>query len=822
MSEPDRSHPIFSCPWAMLAAALVLLVSGLLIGRYTAPGTGDHAHHDGAPGEGGEPTVWTCSMHPQIRDPGPGKCALCGMDLIPAASGSGDDEGPRILTMSREAMKLAEIQTAKVKRKLVDIDIRMVGKVDYDETRVKTIAAWVPGRLDRLFVDYTGVPVRTGDHLVEIYSPDLYAAQEELIQALAAVKRIDKSSSSYVKEATEKTLLASREKLRLLGLGAEQIKAIESRGTPSARIEIRAPVSGIVVHKHAKEGMYVKTGSHIYTVADLSRVWVRLDAYESDLSWIRYGQEVQIKTEAYGDKTFNGWVSFVDPVLNPKTRTVKVRVLVENDKGLLRPNMFARAIVKVQVGANDTVVSPALRGKWISPMHPEVVKDEPGPCDVCGMALVRAEEIGYASAEDATPALVVPATAVLTTGDRAVVYVRVPDRDKPTFQGVEIKIGPRAGNQYIVRKGLEEGQEVVTHGNLKIDSALQLLAKPSMMSMGEEDIDDPEGTEADTPLKRIPLSEAALKRLAPVTLQYLKAQEALAADKEAPARAALSALADVLDKIGTAELEDPALTQWQALSAKLGEALSHLGHHKGIEGARKVFLDISPTVIRIMKTFGQSGASPYHVAFCSMANNNKGAEWLQRNEEINNPYFGSAMLRCGEIRETLEPTLKIPAALHTFLAAAYKEYLGVQEALAADDSKKARAAGEVLAAVVKAGPAGPPVTGPVQKQLHEVRKDLSQAAASFTKAGDIQAQREAFSNLAASIEKALRALGPVPGITVRRAYCSMAFDNKGGHWLQDSETIANPYFGATMLRCGEIKETLSAPAPAHEAPDHDK
>jgi len=322
------------------------------------------------------------------------------------------------------------------------------------KAKLAYITAWVPGRLDRLYVDYTGVPVRKGDHLVYLYSPELLSAQEELIQAKEAAESLRRGGSGIVRETTEAMLHAARGKLRLLGLTDEQVETVERTGEVSDHLTIYSPASGIVIHKNAKEGMYVDTGTRIYTVADLSVVWVWLEAYESDLMWLRYGQKVRFTALSFPGRVFTGTISFIDPVLDPATRTVRVRVNVPNADGALKPGMFVKAVVRSQVAAGGKVMDADLAGKWISPMHPEIVKDRPGKCDVCGMPLVPAESLGYVSVDPrkADKPLVIPATAPLITGTRAVVYVEVPDAPQPTYQGREITLGPRAGDYYLVQQ----------------------------------------------------------------------------------------------------------------------------------------------------------------------------------------------------------------------------------------------------------------------------------------------------------------------------------------------------------------------------------
>ena len=467
------------------AAIVILLIAVGLLGGYwigaSAPGGATGAVHAQAEKAGSQ--KWYCSMHPQIVQDRPGRCPICHMELIPMPEGTATEASPRELMVSESAAKLMDIQTSPVERRFVASEIRMVGKVQYDETRVKQITAWVPGRLDRLYVDFTGTTVRKGDHLVYLYSPELISAQAELLQAARAAQKVGEDTSEYLTKSTATTLDATREKLRLLGLNDQQIEEIERSGRPLTHLTIYSPMGGVVIEKMAREGMYVETGTQIYTVADLSQLWVLLNAYESDLRWIRYGQEVQFTTEAYAGETFSGWISFIDPVLDPMTRTVKVRVDVPNPDGRLRPEMFVRAVIQSRVAQGGKVMDPEMAGKWICPMHPSVVKPQPGQCDICGMDLVTTESLGYVAADaPSEPPLVIPDTAPLITGKRAVVYVKKPGTEAPTFEGREIELGSRAGDYYIVASGLQEGEQVVTNGSFKIDSALQIQAKPSMMN----------------------------------------------------------------------------------------------------------------------------------------------------------------------------------------------------------------------------------------------------------------------------------------------------------------------------------------------------
>lgn len=474
--------------WATAIKAVLLIGIGFLLAWLVLPSAqhsehGEHGRRTAAEHSEHAETTWTCSMHPQIQRPGAGQCPICGMDLIPLGKGGSALTSLRQLEVSSTARELMNIEVQPAERRFVTAQVRMVGKVEYDETRVRRITAWIAGRLDRLYVDYTGVEVRQGDHMVYIYSPELYSAQQELILAVRSAQERGREPDTQSRLGID-LAESSREKLRLLGLTDDQIHEIEQQERPSSHLTIYAPIGGIVVEKLKKEGDYVQTGEQIYTVADLSQVWVQLDAYESDFTWIRYGQEVEFATEAYPGEIFTGRVAFIDPILDDRTRTKKVRVNLANPEGKLKPNMFVRGVARSQVAAGGRVVEPELAGKWISPMHPEIVKDEPGECDICGMPLVRAESLGFVSSEDllTEAPLVISSSAVLWTGTRAIVYVEVPESEQPIYEGREVVLGPRAGDDYLVRSGLSEGELVVTRGNFKIDSALQIQARPSMMT----------------------------------------------------------------------------------------------------------------------------------------------------------------------------------------------------------------------------------------------------------------------------------------------------------------------------------------------------
>ncbi|MCK4563088.1 MAG: efflux RND transporter periplasmic adaptor subunit [Verrucomicrobia bacterium] len=635
---------------------IVALIAGFALRGFfisPPPASDPHLH---APSS--LPEIWTCSMHPQIQLPKAGKCPICFMDLIPLETGDDEGGGEREISVSPYAAKLMELETAEVTRHFAEAEIRMVGKVDYDETRVSTISAWVPGRIDRLFVDYTGVPVQKGDHLAELYSPELLTAQEELIQAVQTLGKLKNSQSSMLLETAELTIIAAREKLRLWGFTAEQTAEIEKRGNPDDHMTIYSPGAGIVIHKNVQEGMYVKTGTRIYTIADLSTVWIQLDAYESDLNWLRYGGGVEFTTETYPGKTFEGTISFIDPVINPATRTAKVRVIVENPALELKPGMFVRAVARPKVAADGRVMNSDLAGKWISPMHPEVVKDGPGSCDVCGMPLVTAESLGYVVESEENAPLLIPASAAMKTGKRAVVYVEMPEKEKPTYEGREVKLGVRLGDFHVVESGLDEGERVVTRGAFKLDAELQIRAKPSMMS--------PEGGgtlphmhHGGTPMKETPhpasqpmkTPEEFSIQLGTVVEAYFEIHTALAGDDPQASQAAAVAMKEQLGEVDMGLLAGDAHRVWMGHLKNLNAVLVKLARAEKIEKQRETFYSLSQQLAQTVQVFPVQ--QPVFQAFCPMAFDNVGAIWLQKSEEVLNPYFGEMMLRCGEIQETI-------------------------------------------------------------------------------------------------------------------------------------------------------------------------
>jgi len=325
---------------------------------------------------------WTCGMHPSVRADEPGKCPICNMDLVPVRSEEGAHRGHATLTLSERARQLAGVKTSPVQYLSLERIIRAVGRLEYDERNRTHIAAWISGRVDRLFVDFTGAQVRAGEPLLWIYSPELVTAQEEYLLSLETAERVQDSPVAEAVANARDLAESSRKKLILMGLTEKQIEELEKEGAAQSHAVIVAPTSGTVIHKGVQEGQYVKQGQHLFEIADLSGLWMMADIFETDLDLIEPGQKVEVTASAFPGETFHGLVSFVDPFLDPSTRSVQVRVEMPNSKGRLKPGLSVDARMRAPLAREGADF-------YSCPMHPEVVSDEPGECPECGMFLEK-------------------------------------------------------------------------------------------------------------------------------------------------------------------------------------------------------------------------------------------------------------------------------------------------------------------------------------------------------------------------------------------------------------------------------------------------
>ncbi len=482
------------------------VVAAVLIGLVMVVVWWPKAFSEGATGS----EVWTCSMHPQVRLPRPGSCPICGMKLIPTS---------KLKTGKDGESRHGGLETQAVAQRELFKEIQTVGKIDYNESRVEFISARIAGRVDRLYVNFTGIEVKENDHLVDLYSPQLISAQAELIGALEAFDSLKKGSERLGDRFTETNLLAAREKLQLWGLLPEQIMEIEKTRKTQTHVTIYAPLAGTVIEKNVRLGQYIKEGDQLYRIAELDPIWLYLELYEYDIASVRYGQPVDVALEAFPGETFRGIVTFIDPFLDDRTRTVKVRVNLKNPDRKLKAGMYASATIRVRLLGNGAAAPTGLEGKFSCPMHPEVIQNEAGKCPVCQMDLIQiprgspfahlggpvhathaageklpeqAEHAPPATTEAATAEaeanpLAIPASAVLDTGRRQITYRATKDGN---YELVELQVGSlatatdedgRTTLYYPVLKGLSEGDRVVVRGGFLLDSQTQIEGRPSLL-----------------------------------------------------------------------------------------------------------------------------------------------------------------------------------------------------------------------------------------------------------------------------------------------------------------------------------------------------
>ncbi|MDY2585977.1 efflux RND transporter periplasmic adaptor subunit [Winogradskyella aquimaris] len=551
--------------------------------------------------------MWTCSMHPQIMQPEPGDCPICGMDLIPAEAGA-DGLNANEIKMTENAMALANIQTSVVGQgQMGDNSLKLSGKIRPNEESNAVQVTYFGGRIEQLYVNSTGERVGAGQRLATIYSPELVAAQQELLTA------------SSLKESQPELYKAVRNKLKLWKLSEKQINAIESAGKVQEYFPVFATVSGTVTHKMVEEGDYVKQGQPLYKIANFNTVWAEFDAYENQIALLKEGQTIKITTNAYRNEVFDAKISFIDPLLNSATRTIVVRAVLNNKKDKFKPGMFVEGTIEgIQSGSKSAVT--------------------------------------------------VPATAVLWTGKRSVVYVKTKPNE-PVFEMREVLLGNTNGESYTILEGLVNGDEVVTNGTFTVDAAAQLQGKKSMMNAeGGKTMTGHEGhlgmqndgsgekmnsTNHSEMNKRIEVPNKFQSQLKEVFDGYILLKDALVDDNSEEAQTAAKRISQNLAKVNMKLLSDEeAHNHWMTIQKEVKNSANAIENNSDIAAQRRHFKHLSAHMISAVQLFGVN--QKVFSEYCPMADNNKGAYWLSLEEEIRNPYYGEAMLKCGEVREAIE------------------------------------------------------------------------------------------------------------------------------------------------------------------------
>ena len=546
--------------------------------------------------------MWTCSMHPQIMQPEAGDCPICGMDLIPAES-SAEGLMADQFKLTENAMALANIQTSIVGNgKTADNSISLSGKIVQNEEENTVQVSYFSGRIERLNVSFTGEKVQKGQLLATIYSPELYAAQQELITAKSL-------------KVTQPALYnAVRNKLKLWKLSENQINKIESSGNVQENIPIYATVSGTVTDKLVAQGDYIKQGQPLLKIANLSTVWANFDVYENQINQFKKGQEIVITTNLNTEVKTK--VAFIDPVLDTKTRTVKLRAVLNNTENIFKPGMFVEGNIKGIISNKKEVLS-------------------------------------------------IPASAILWTGKRSVVYIKA-DSNEPIFEMRKITLGTKIGDTYQVVEGLKNGDQIVTNGTFTVDAAAQLQGKKSMMNasggktttgheghLGMDNKVSAENENHSNMNERMKVSVEFQNQLKSVFNEYINLKNALVKDDSKSVVAESKKLLDNLSKVDMQLLKsDKTHNHWMSIEKEIKMVTVSISKTLDLKEQRNHFKDLSTYLTNAIEVFGIN-EKVYH-QFCPMANNNKGAYWLSKEEKVINPYYGEAMLTCGEVKQIIE------------------------------------------------------------------------------------------------------------------------------------------------------------------------
>lgn len=566
------------------------LVIGVLLGWMFFGGSDDGEVHDHS-AEAAQESLWTCSMHPQIRAEEPGKCPICGMDLIQLEGGAGSGD-PEAVQMSEYAMKLANIQTQTVGRGSGERALRLNGKLSVDERNAYTQATHVPGRIEKLMVNFTGEEVRRGQALAVVYSPELVTAQEELLQAYA------------IRSSQPQLFEASKQKLRNWRIGENQINRILESGKATDRFTITADVGGVVTEKLVELGDYLERGMPLYQIADLSKMWVLFDLYERTIGLVEKGDKVEFTVASIPGETFEGTIAFIDPLLDNQTRVSTARVEISDPGNRLKPGMFVTGVINTS-----------------------------GNREASGLS--------------------VPKSAVLWTGKRSLVYINQGTAASPSFVMREIVLGQSLGDSYVVQEGLNAGEEIVVNGTFTVDAAAQLAGKPSMMNPAV-----PASAPAKEDVRKYlqnsgydfsaQASEKFQMQLGQVVEVYLQLKDALVEENEEESLNLTNKLQEAVEKSEASALTGDAKAFWEEKQKFLLQHTAEGMEAESIQKQREHFIYISEALIKTVAAFGLQGKGIY-VDYCPMANSDKGAYWLSASAEIRNPYYGEAMLKCGEI-----------------------------------------------------------------------------------------------------------------------------------------------------------------------------
>ncbi len=396
-----------------------------------APGTPVPA----ADGSGRKVLYWYDPMAPGSKFDKPGQSPFMDMPLVPKYAdelGGPGASSSAAVVLSPDDIQATGVATVRAERAALARTIRAVGTVETDETRQVRVAARVAGRVEKVYASFMGQAVRAGSPLFALYSPELVATEREYLLALENRQRLAGATTEAVRSA-EDLVQASRQRLRLWGLGPVDIEELERQREPALTVTFRSPITGTVMQKTVLEGQYVTEGTELYLLADLSTVWLMAQVYEYELGRLRVGQEAAASVSALPGQTFRGRIAFIDPALDRETRSARVRIALSNPRGELKPGMFADARLEIPAAA----------------------------------------------------ALVIPKSAVIDTGARRVVYV---ETSPNTFRAREVRTGDSGDDRIAILEGLAEGDRVVAAANFFVDSQAQLSRGAAIQYSGALDV----------------------------------------------------------------------------------------------------------------------------------------------------------------------------------------------------------------------------------------------------------------------------------------------------------------------------------------------
>ncbi|MUH38332.1 efflux RND transporter periplasmic adaptor subunit [Zobellia amurskyensis] len=522
--------------------------------------------------------MWTCSMHPQIMRSEPGDCPICGMDLIPAEVGANGLLADQF-ALSENAMALANIETIVVgeSNNTLEGGVVLSGKIEINGDKTAIQPAHFDGRIEKLYITSLGEKVRKGQAIAKVYSPELVAAQQELITAYK------------LKESQPQLYKAVQAKFKNWKVHGPELDEVVKTGKAKASFTIYSHVSGVVTEIAVSDGAHIMDGKAIFKVSNLNTVWADFDVYENQISQFKKGEQIQVTTNAYPNKVFNAKVSYIDPILNAQTRTVTLRAVLDNKDEIFKPGMF----VKGKIGA-DTM--------------------------------------------DVESETTIPASAVLWTGKRSLVYVKS-DLDKPIFEMREVTIGNRNGESVTIISGLDKGEKIVTNGTFTVDAAAQLQGKKSMMNRKSNK------EEVRTNEIEIKVSEAFQNGFQNVVQPYLDMKDAFVASDAGQVSRSAKLTEEQFKNLNTTDSE-------KAYVAEILKLLNAIHENKIIEDQRTHFVVLNEILVPMAKNIPLS--KNLFVQKCPMANSNKGAFWLSEEKEIRNPYYGQEMISCGSIIDDLK------------------------------------------------------------------------------------------------------------------------------------------------------------------------